>query len=348
MKKNLTVTVPVYNTPLDILKRSLDSVDNNHVEVILLDDGSVKEVANFIDYYTKGKGNFQVYHQKNVGAAMARKTALQYVDTEYFTFVDCDDISHLDKMLKLLDKMMYYNIKVGNGRTKCFLPDSSLGMAGKFWKKEIVDFKEDKAALNYTTCPFWDKVYHRDLIPILSRESTHTQYHDMEVVYPALIHAGSMVHTNDIVYEYRMRKESSCVTELNSKSSLSVRKLLESYFFMVDLLKEYDYYNDYREEIDSIIIKLLYQRVSSIISNKEIVNKSDIVSIMLAIIDSVVGDYSQNKYYKKHFADAELNDLIFFLKSKLYIFFKGIQPEKNIIGTEELLNEYDRRMILKR
>lgn len=67
-----------------------------------------------------------------------------------------------------------------------------------------------------------------------------------------------MVHTNDIIYDYKMRANSSSHQELSPESSLSIGKILESYNLMVEILKENDIYYDYKNKIDSIIVKLRY------------------------------------------------------------------------------------------
>ena len=343
----LTIIVPIYNSPINLLNRCLESLDNENIEIILIDDGSNDETQQYIDKYAKTKSNMKVLHQDNTGAATARKNALKYVETEYFSFVDQDDVAHIDNSLILLEKMKKNNVKIGNGRTICYLPGQKIGFKSRRWKEEHINVKIDKESLNNVTCAFWDKIYHSDLIDTISIPSTHTQYHDMEVVYPALIESEGMVHTNLPIYEYRMRNDSSCGIELSPTSSLGIEKLLESYYFMLDIMKEKEIYIDYKNEIDAIIIKLLFLRMRAMLTNKKIQNKEEICSIMLSIIEQVVPNYKDNIYYKKHFKGAELNDYISYIYSMFYIKSKKVTPKYEEKSVNELLDTYNKKLVLK-
>lgn len=347
MGKELTIIMPVYNTPLPLLERTLKSVDNEAVDVLIINDGSNKETTDCLEKFAKGKKHVKLVNQDNQGAAMARKNGLNFLTTKYFTFVDCDDVSHVDNLLKLLNKMKKYDSMVGNGRIKCYLPGSPIGLNNKKWKLEHIDFIKDKSLLGNVTCTFWDKIYHEDLAPVIQTPSTHTQYHDMEVVYPALIKSGDMVHTNDIIYEYRMRKSSSSNGELDPVSSTCISKILESYNFMIDILKENELYADYKNEMDSIMVKLIYQRMRRMLLSNDIKNKVEMASLFLNIIESIVPNYTNNIYYKDDFRDSEINDRISFILCSQFIKRYGINKTYNGESPEELLKKYDESIILK-
>ena len=346
MNKELSIIIPVYNTPLNLLDRTLKSIDSDLVDIIIINDGSNHETSEYVERFSKPRSNVKLVNQSNQGAAMARKNGLDYLSTKYFTFVDCDDVSHVDKLLKLLNKMKEFDSKIGNGRVKCYLPGFLIGFNSKKWNLEHIDFTADKSLLGNVTCTFWDKIYHEDLAPIIQIPSTHTQYHDMEVVYPTLIKAGSMVHTNDIIYDYKMRANSSH-QELSPESSLSIRKILESYNLMVEILKENDIYYDYKNEIDSIIVKLLYQRMRRMINNKNIKNKVEMASLYLKMIECIVPGYTNNIYYKDDFKDSELNDRLSFIQCSMFIKNHGLRNTYNNETIEELLKQYDDIIVLK-
>ena len=65
----IDVIIPVYNTPLDDLKRCLNSVLNqtfNDFKVYIIDDGSNDETKQFLDDYVINKSDFAVKHIKNI------------------------------------------------------------------------------------------------------------------------------------------------------------------------------------------------------------------------------------------------------------------------------------------
>ena len=347
--KELTLIIPVYNTPTKLLGRLFRSIDDDRVDVILANDGSNEETTKYLEQYANGRSNVKLLNRDNQGAAMARKNALDYLETKYFTFVDSDDVSYIGNLLNLLKMMKSDGTKIGNGRIKCYLPNIPVGLNSKKWKLDYVDFGKDKSILGSVTCSFVDKIYHEDLIPIIKTPSTHTQYHDMEVVYPALIKAGAMTHTNDIVYEYRMRNNSSShsLSELDPVSSTCVSKILEAYELMVEILKENNMFDEYKEEVESIMIKLIYQRMRRMLMSNDIENKKEMATLFLNMMESIIPGYKNNKYYKDDFKGSEINDLISYNMCSKYIKKNGVYTTYNGETPTELFEEYDAKIMLK-
>ncbi len=347
--KELTLIIPVYNTPTKLLDRLFKSIDDDRVDIIIANDGSDEITTEHLERFAKGKSNVKLLNRDNQGAATARKNALDYLETKYFTFVDSDDVSYVGNLLELLDQMKKDDTKIGNGRIKCYLPNIPIGLNSKKWKLDYVDFGKDKSALGSVTCSFVDKIYHESLIPIIKTPSKHTQYHDMEVVYPALIQAGAMTHTNNIVYEYRMRNNSSShsLSELDPVSSTCVSKILEAYDLMVDIMKDYGMFDEYKEEVESIMIKLIYQRMRRMIMSSDIENKKEMATLFLNMMESIVPGYQDNRYYKENFKGSEINDKIsydmcskFIKKNGIYTTYHGEEPAY-------FFEEYDAKIMLK-
>ncbi len=88
------IIVPVYNTPLKDLERSLNSIYNQTFKnylVYIIDDGSNDLTKDFLDNYVKDKNNFIVKHIVNSGVSNARNLGIQLSNNKYITFVDSDD-----------------------------------------------------------------------------------------------------------------------------------------------------------------------------------------------------------------------------------------------------------------
>ena len=86
--------LPIYNTPVDLLRHGLDIIlknRNDDIEVILIDDGSEKIVADIIDEYGQKDDMFRVFHQNNKGVSVARNVGIQMAQSKYIVFVDPDD-----------------------------------------------------------------------------------------------------------------------------------------------------------------------------------------------------------------------------------------------------------------
>lgn len=87
----ISVIVPVFNTHVDLLERSLKSIliQKVNLEVILVDDGSEPIVANWLDDIADS--NVRVFHKPNGGVSSARNYGLDRCLGNYVAFVDPDD-----------------------------------------------------------------------------------------------------------------------------------------------------------------------------------------------------------------------------------------------------------------
>lgn len=90
----IDIIMPVYNTPIDDLKRCLSSIERQtfkDYKVYIIDDGSLDDVRSFLDEYVRDKDEVIVKHVVNGGVSRARNIGIDSSSAEYFTFVDSDD-----------------------------------------------------------------------------------------------------------------------------------------------------------------------------------------------------------------------------------------------------------------
>ncbi len=90
----IDIIMPVYNTPIDDLKRCLSSIERQtfkDYKVYIIDDGSLDDVRSFLDEYVRDKENCIVKHVVNGGVSRARNIGIDSSSAEYLTFVDSDD-----------------------------------------------------------------------------------------------------------------------------------------------------------------------------------------------------------------------------------------------------------------
>lgn len=95
----LAIIITIYNRlhlALRLIDKLHDQLENegklDRAQVICINDGSTEELVfeKPIEVVCKEYG-FEYYKQKNGGEANARNAGLDKVETEYFTYVDCDD-----------------------------------------------------------------------------------------------------------------------------------------------------------------------------------------------------------------------------------------------------------------
>ena len=89
----VSVIVPVYNADR-FVGQCIESIlgqTHNHVEVILVDDGSTDASPEICDQWASRDSRVRVVHKRNEGAGIARNVGLGHARGTYVCFVDADD-----------------------------------------------------------------------------------------------------------------------------------------------------------------------------------------------------------------------------------------------------------------
>ena len=101
--EKVSVIVPVYNVE-KYLKKCLDSIRNqtyDHLEILLVDDGSTDNSGKICDEYGKKDSRVIAIHQMNGGLSAARNRGIEIASGEFILFVDSDDYIASDMIEKL-------------------------------------------------------------------------------------------------------------------------------------------------------------------------------------------------------------------------------------------------------
>lgn len=97
----ITVAMPVFNDG-HYVKEAIDSILDQTLSdftLLIVDDGSTDSSPRIIENYDDRRIKI-IHHPQNMGRAAARNTALQYADSEYFAWMDGDDIARPDRLQK--------------------------------------------------------------------------------------------------------------------------------------------------------------------------------------------------------------------------------------------------------
>lgn len=93
-KCEVSIIVPFYNTRLVLLDRCIQSLLNQtfkNFEIVIVDDGSKKEFAEYIENSYKNNTKIKILHTVNNGVSEARNIGLRNSKGETICFVDSDD-----------------------------------------------------------------------------------------------------------------------------------------------------------------------------------------------------------------------------------------------------------------
>ena len=91
---DVSVIVPVFNTPLNYFKECLESLHNqtlSNAEFIIVFDGEDKPLYSFCEDYSRQDRRFRLFVQPHFGVSATRNYGISQAEGEYITFVDADD-----------------------------------------------------------------------------------------------------------------------------------------------------------------------------------------------------------------------------------------------------------------
>lgn len=115
----ISVIIPVYNTPKDKLVHCMSSVINqtySDLEIIIVDDGSEKNIAEETDEYAKKDKRITVVHTKNSGLSLARANGISASTGDYIFFIDSDDVISLNAIECLAEAIQSTESDLALGR----------------------------------------------------------------------------------------------------------------------------------------------------------------------------------------------------------------------------------------
>jgi glycosyltransferase involved in cell wall biosynthesis len=101
----VSVVVPAYNAEEYIgpTLQSLAVQTLSNIEIIVVDDGSTDRTARIVLSFVKADGRIKLIRQLRGGVALARNVGIKVCRGQFIAPVDADDISHPEKMERLLE-----------------------------------------------------------------------------------------------------------------------------------------------------------------------------------------------------------------------------------------------------
>ena len=175
MRRNhplISVIVPIYNAYSyinDTIKSILNQTYSN-LEIILIDDGSVDGSSDLCDEWCAIDERVICYHIPNSGVSCARNYGIDHACGEYVTFVDADDYIDPNMYELMIDKMIFYNVKIC-----CSSHQRNIaGVNNIEFQRSKIEVVESESAFEEMCRLYsrdkrfgwevWDKIFKRDIL----------------------------------------------------------------------------------------------------------------------------------------------------------------------------------------
>lgn len=116
MSNLVSIVVPVYNVEkfLDRCVLSLINQTYQHLEILLIDDGSKDSSGILCDEWARKDSRIKVVHKENQGLGMARNTGIENATGDYICFCDSDDTIESSTIQTCVEEMNKHNADIVN------------------------------------------------------------------------------------------------------------------------------------------------------------------------------------------------------------------------------------------
>ena len=215
----ISVIVPVYNVEAYVAK-CIESIQNQsyqHLEIILVDDGSTDDSGDICDQYAAYDDRIKVIHQENGGISAARNTGIEAANGDYITFVDSDDYiapNMYEDMLHILKDNDLDILECTAFRDK----DGTIIEGCNDGSLEIFNRHEAlKMAMHDCFIAVWSQMYKRSAIGDV-RFPVGRKFEDTAVSYLFIANTNRVGHINRCYYYYRLNPNSITQTSFDPKS----------------------------------------------------------------------------------------------------------------------------------
>lgn len=216
----VSIVVPVYNTDEKYFKKCIESLieqTERKIEIIIVDDGSKKEVAQVCDNFSKIDERICVIHKENEGVSVARNTGMTKASGEWLLFVDSDDWLEKDAVEKILKYADGLDVVI----SKHFEDNEKQGVDTK---NSVIIEENQEEMINslFLDLPkekmlgaIWGKLYNRRLLidNKIYFEKGLKMGEDFLFNFEVLLKSKKIGYISDFLYHYRKENNGEAVTQ---------------------------------------------------------------------------------------------------------------------------------------
>lgn len=229
MQDKVSVIVPIYNVEqwLDDCVNSIVKQDYRNIEIILVDDGSTDNSGIICEEWKQKDERIIVIHKKNGGLSSARNAGLDICQGDYVTFVDSDDYIQPDTIQCMLKDIKEKKVEVVRCAMNKIIKGKSVESKDvynekMYLKNELLDgFYYYKEGLCGSVC---DKLFKAELFEGL-RFPEGINSEDYYALFNIFLKIDKMFYNNKCLYNYRIRDNSICTTQVITEHSFDKIKI---------------------------------------------------------------------------------------------------------------------------
>lgn len=203
---DLSIIIPVYNTPPSILLSSLNTVilpERIDWEAIVVDDGSKEETATVCREYAQTHQRFCYIRQENRGVSSARNAGMAHATGKYVMFIDGDDRFNArefpEDILRLDQDMVFFPFRIYDG-SRQFVRKLFYGKAEGAVSREEVLLQACSNKLNAV----YAKLFRKSMLDThgIRFDENMINGEDAMFVLNAILASESFYYAETCIYDY--------------------------------------------------------------------------------------------------------------------------------------------------
>lgn len=249
-KAVISVIVPIYNKEKYLVK-CLESIINQtyqHLEIILVNDGSTDGSLKICQEYEKKDKRIKLISTKNNGAAHARNLAIDIATGNYISFIDADDYIAKDYYEYLLTLIKEYKVDIAEcdfelveEETEYFFDNQEKEIKKYNNIEALAELYSDDPDSHTRTVIMCNKLFKKGLFSNL-RYIENRLIDDETIIYKLIYQSSGIIVTNRKMYAYVQSSNSTM------RSSFTDKRLDDS-------MKVFDEFITFFQEKDLITIQ---------------------------------------------------------------------------------------------
>ncbi len=248
----VSIILPVYNVK-DYLPRCMETIlgqSYTHLDIILVDDGSMDGSGALCDTYTIDP-RVRVVHKENGGLPSARNAGIEVAQGDYLVFIDSDDYVHPQMIEILLQALTESHAQLSICSFSYVSDTAPASTAPSYDLAEVVSHHSAKVQTDdlyqrlfhadYRVCMSyivaWNKMFSRSLIG----ESRYMDGTGEDFRFNATVYKDcpSAVYVDLPLYSYVQRASSL----MHTRKAIILRDLQVYYYIYQHILKDYPLYD---------------------------------------------------------------------------------------------------------
>lgn len=256
MEKKISVIVPAYNVApwISNCLNSILAQTYKNLEVIVIDDGSIDETPQIIDYFAKKDSRIIAIHQKNAGLVAVRNKGITRASGDYIAFVDADDAIDPDMYERLMFNAIKYQADISHCGVRFCFPDGHVELhygTNKIKIQNNFEGQKDLLEGEFIEPGLWNKLYRSSLLIDSCLDENVLNNEDLLRNFVLFKRAKKSVFEDFCGYQYYQREGS--MSKDNSKIIQAERHIRRARKLIVEHSSEEIYPYAMRTWLSSIV-----------------------------------------------------------------------------------------------